>query len=198
VHALVVQREVLDPAAYVELWLKDAGVHGRPDYPERYDTWLSWMDDQGIEGVGFGWINLRRRAERPDGSNEIRHGLIDWPYQIEQPVAPAIDEWGAAVTVPIHLGMRLIRLEDVVQETIGVPGAEDPNVVVLRRQRGLMRARTVDTVEAALVGACDGELSIGQILDAIADLLGSDAESVRADYLPKVAELVREGYLLVA
>ena len=58
--AYVVQREILDPAAYVELWLKDAGLHGGPGYRERYDTWLSWFDDQGIEAVGFGWINLRR------------------------------------------------------------------------------------------------------------------------------------------
>ena len=38
--ALVVQREVLDPAAYVELWLKDAGQHGAADYAVRYDIWL--------------------------------------------------------------------------------------------------------------------------------------------------------------
>ena len=56
------QREILDPAAYVELWLKDAGLHGGPGYRERYDTWLSWFDDQRIEAVGFGWINLRRAA----------------------------------------------------------------------------------------------------------------------------------------
>src|SRR4051794_26812648 len=60
----VVQREVLDPAQYVELWLKDAGLHGAGDYRERYDTWLSWLDEQGVEGVGFGWINLRASGGR--------------------------------------------------------------------------------------------------------------------------------------
>ncbi len=59
--AFVVQREVVDPAAYVELWLKDAGLHGSHDYLDRYDTWLSWFEEQGIEAVGFGWVNLRRR-----------------------------------------------------------------------------------------------------------------------------------------
>ena len=63
--ALVVQREVVDPAAYVELWLKDAGLHGAPDYLERYDTWLSWFEEQRIEAVGFGWVNLRRAAADP-------------------------------------------------------------------------------------------------------------------------------------
>ena len=58
--ALVVQREVVDPAAYVELWLKDSGHHGAEDYLARYDTWLAWFEEQGIEGIGFGWVNLRR------------------------------------------------------------------------------------------------------------------------------------------
>ena len=58
--AWVVQREVVDLPTYVELWLKDAGLHGGPEYHERYDTWLSWFEDQGAEAVGFGWINLRR------------------------------------------------------------------------------------------------------------------------------------------
>ena len=58
--ALVVQREVLDPASYVELWLKDAGRHGTAGYLQAYDAWLAWFERERIEGVGFGWVNLRR------------------------------------------------------------------------------------------------------------------------------------------
>ena len=46
--ALVVQREVLDPAAYVELWLRDAGL--TDDYLQRYDTWLSWSTTRASRG----------------------------------------------------------------------------------------------------------------------------------------------------
>ncbi len=60
---------------------------------------------------------------------------------------------------------------------------------------GLRRARRVDTVEAALVGACDGELTVGQILDAIAQLLELDPVRTRATYQPVVRELVVEGFL---
>ena len=159
--ALVVQREVLDPAAYVELWLKDAGLHGSHDYLDRYDAWLSWFDDQGVEAVGFGWVNLRRRRAADDHGRTSRHAFLDWPHAVEQPVAPAIAAWGAAVDREVGFEDRLVRREDVHQETLGVPGAEDPTTVVLRQQRGLMRARRADTVEAALVGACDGDLTVG-------------------------------------
>ena len=57
-----VQREQLDPAEYVELWLRDAGLHGRPEYTSRYDAWLRWLDDQQVEAIGMGWINLHNLA----------------------------------------------------------------------------------------------------------------------------------------
>ena len=191
--AFVVQREVLDPAAYVELWLKDAGLHGADDYAERYDTWLSWFDDQGVEGIGFGWINLHRRGT--DTRSTPVRDLLEWPYDVEQPIAPAIGEWADAAEVEVGPDSLLVVRPDVQQETIGAPGAEDPETVVLRQQRGLRRARKADTVEAALVGACDGDLTVGEILDALAVILDLDAAATRTTYLPVVRELVREGFL---
>ncbi len=52
------------------------------------------------------------------------------------------------------------------------------------------------TVEAALAGACDGELSVGQILEAIARLLGLDPAQTVETYLPTARSLVAEGFLL--
>ena len=66
---------------------------------------------------------------------------------------------------------------------------------MLRQQRLLRRGRQVDTVEAALVGACDGELSVDQILAAIGQLLDQDTTDLRAAYLPVVRDLVTEGFL---
>ncbi|MEX0426347.1 methyltransferase [Nocardioides sp. DS6] len=191
--AFVVQREVLDPAAYVELWLKDSGHHGAPDYLLRYDTWLSWFEHHRIEAVGFGWINLHRT-----GAADPRREFLEWPYDVEQPIAPALRSWGEAAHLEIGPDTRLVLASDVWQETVGVPGAEDPETVLLRQQRGLRRARRTDTVEAALAGACDGELTVGQILDAVAQLLDRDPAQTREAYLPLVGELVREGFLLPA
>ena len=196
--ALVVQRERLDPASYVELWLKDSGHHGGPEYAERYDTWLSWLDDQGVEGIGFGWVNVR-------SGGTGRHDLVEWPYDVEQPIGPAIGEWGEAGEALRELGgdaellaARFVVRPDVQQETVGRPGAEDPEAIVLRQQRGFRRARTADTVEAGLVGACDGDLPVGTLLEALATILGRDADALAATYLPVVRELVAEGYLVPA
>ena len=194
--ALVVQRETLDPAAYVELWLKDSGHHGGPDYAQRYDTWLSWLEETGIEGIGFGWINVRRGAGSGGG-----HELIEWPYDVEQPIGPAIHDWGTAVaglrelTDDALMGSTLRARADVQQETLGRPGAGDPEAIVLRQLRGFRRARTADTIEAAFLGACDGDLTVGQLFGALAQLTDTDADQLRTTYLPVVRELVGQGFL---
>jgi hypothetical protein len=202
--AWVVQRETVDLPTYVELWLKDAGVHPSTgssgsgqatDYHERYDTWLSWFDEQGAEAVGFGWINLRRVSGAP-----VVH-LENWPYDVEQPIGPEVQaRFGRTATLrrlsDTDLeSSRLVARGDLRQETYGAPGAADPEQIVLRQQRWLRRARQVDTVEAALVGACDGELSVAQILDALGGLLDREADELRATYLPVVRELLTEGFL---
>jgi methylase of polypeptide subunit release factors len=189
--AWVVQREVADPAEYVELWLKDAGLHGAPDYASRYDTWLSWFEDEGIEGVGFGWLDLRRVDRDP----ELR--MEEWPYEIEQPLGPEILDHGRRTDFlaahPDLSDVRLVTRADVREESTGAPGAADPETIVLRQQRGMRRAHRADTVVAGLVGACDGDLSVGQVLDALGTLL--DRGGLREEYAGEVRGLVAEGFL---
>ena len=192
--AWVVQREVADPAEYVELWLKDAGLHGAPDYAERYDTWLSWFDDEGIEGIGFGWLDLRRVDREP----VLR--MEHWPYDVEQPLGPEIADHGRRTDFLADrsdLADELLATRvDVREESTGAPGAADPETIVLRQQRGMRRAHQADTVVAGLVGACDGDLTVGQVLDALGTLLERDG--LRADYADEVRELVRTGFLTPA
>jgi methylase of polypeptide subunit release factors len=190
--AWVVQREVLDPAEYVELWLKDAGLHGGRDYLERYDTWLEWLEEEGVEGIGFGWINLC--ASGGDGRL-----LEEWRWEVEQPLGAevaahfrrtaALRELSDGALLAIRPQLRA----DVVQETHGPAGAEHPGRIVLRQQRGMRRAREVDTVEAALAGASDGDLAVGQLLAALEQILGPDASS--PDRLTGVRALIAEGFL---
>ena len=149
---------------------------------------------RSIEGVGFGSINVRLGGTG-------RHDLQEWPYDVEQPIAPAIHDWGTAasdlagLTDDELLARHLRARDDVQQETVGRPGAEDPEAIVLRQQRGFRRARTADTVEAALVGASDGDLSLGQLLGALRSLLERDPDELATTYVPVVRELLAEGFL---
>ncbi|MRJ75352.1 methyltransferase [Aeromicrobium sp. SMF47] len=194
--AWILQRELVDPAAYVEMWLADAGLAGTADYVQRYDAWLDWFEAEGIEAVGFGWLSLRKTSKEP-----VRR-LEEWTGEIAQPVGPAVAAWGDRVDAlrgigDVELLDRTFRQAiDLVQETRGAAGADDPESIVIRLQHGVRRVRQVDTVEAGLVGASDGDLTSGQILDALASLLGRDAGELRSTYAPVVRELVEEGFLV--
>ncbi len=85
--AHIVRREVLDAYAYIEIWLTDAGLLGRPEYTAAYDRWCSYFADLGIESVGMGWLMLTRA-----GRSEPMVTIEDWPYPVEQPIGPA---WAA-------------------------------------------------------------------------------------------------------
>ncbi|MGW6278918.1 DUF7059 domain-containing protein [Kribbella sp. NPDC055071] len=187
--AWAVRREQLDPSEYVELWLRDAGLQGSPAYTTRYDEWMRWLDEQDVEAIGMGWITLHNVEGELDAEA--------WPYEIERPIGPhVLHRFERKEGLPADLtALHLTLADDVVQETSGQPGAEDPATIVLRRQRGMRRAEQADTVLAGFVGACDGDLSVGQILAALADLLDRSVEDVHRDYLPKVRSLVIEGFL---
>ena len=86
---------------------------------------------------------------------------------------------------------------DVTEERHYWPGAEDPTVMTLRQGAGFGREVPLDTGLAALVGACDGELAVGAIVDAVAQLTAVDAEALRAELLPRIRALVADGFLLL-
>lgn len=193
--AWIVQRELVDPAAYVEMWLADAGLAGSPDYVHRYDAWLDWFATEGIEAIGFGWLSLRKTSQTPI------HRLEAWAGEIAQPVGPGVAAWADRIDRlrglddAALLDQTFRQAIDLVEETRGASGAADPESIVIRLQHGLRRIRQVDTVEAGLVGASDGDLTSAQILDALASLLDRDSEDLRQKYAPTVRALVEEGFL---
>ncbi len=195
--AHVVQREVLDPGEYAEIWLADAGLLGRAGYLPRYAEWLDYFQSLEIEAVGLGWIHLRR-SETADPSIRIEH----WPYAIEQPIAAALVaeqdgvEMSRGLTDDRLLRIRWRLAPDVVQQTVGTPGAADPQHIVLRQQRGMQRGAEVDTALGGVVGACDGDLPLGVLIDSVAGLLDVDSTELRTDLGPRVRQLVVEGFLV--
>jgi methylase of polypeptide subunit release factors len=234
--AWVVQREVTDPAEYVELWLKDAGWHGAPGYRERYDEWLAWFEAQNTVAIGYGWITLQREGSGVASSATPRSAVDDalgtnlrartpgpretwveeWTGPVAQPLGDEVTRWLDTVDQmrayddEALLAARLRVAGEVDQEQWGRPGAAHPEYVVLRQRSGLCRAERVDTAEAGFVGACDGSMAVGQIIAALATLLkaGEDDEAgeageagedaLRARLLPRIRQLIHEGYLSVS
>lgn len=197
--AWVIERESLDPLAYAELWIRDGGtVPGDPDFARLAQAWLDDFDEREVTAIGFGYILLRRPAEgaptlaryervseAPSGAHLGRHFADALAAHDRLAV---LDDQGVAASV-FHVG------SDVTEARHHLPGEEAPSVIELRQGGGLGRTIGVDPALAALVGACDGDLAIDVLSDAIAQLMDVDPVALRADLLPRVRELAFAGFL---
>jgi methylase of polypeptide subunit release factors len=202
VDAWVVQRELQDPAEYAETWARDGGHRPyEPTYDALVEAWLRDFAERGVEAVGFGILTLRR-PDHETGRPPLRRleeltGPVGQGGSVGPVVADvlAAEAWLAATSDDELLAARLVVAPDVTEERYGTPGAADPQVVLLRQGGGLHRAVRADTALAGLVGACDGELAVGQVVGALGVLLEEPVAELRARLLPAVRGLVADGLL---
>ena len=197
--AWVIQREVLDPAEYAELWSRDGGSQaGVEGFEQLYAAWLADFAARGVARIGFGVITLQRPLTARDPWVDL--------VEVRGPVAPAM---GASVQAGLAARTWLAEAgqdglldtawrcaEDVTEERHTRPGAEDPGVILIRQGGGLRRSVQADTVIAALLSVCDGDLTARQALEAIAALLEQGPVEVMASALPTLRDLVADGLLV--
>ncbi|MDU7361420.1 MAG: methyltransferase [Propionibacteriaceae bacterium] len=193
--AWVVERERLDVYSYIEMWLADAGLAGSPEWMPAYTKWLEYFEQLGISEVGMGWILIT------DAGRATPHVRVEsWPHAVQQPVGHVFARHRAAVDAATVSDDALLaskpRLADVRQETVGAPGAEDPEHIVFRQTTGLLRGMTADTGLAAVLGALDGDLTVGQVLAAVAQILELDTAEFVAEMIPKLRQALEEQYLV--
>ncbi|MEL7977211.1 methyltransferase [Isoptericola sp. F-RaC21] len=197
----VIQREVLDPAEYAETWIRDGGTTPEREpgaWAAAYGAWLDDFASRDVEAVGFGIVTLRRPA---DGARPTLRRLEEHTGSVHQPLGAhvaaslAAHDWLASRDDAALEREHLVVADDVTEERFHTPGQADPNVVVVRQGDGLGRGVHASTGLAAFVGVCDGELAVGQIVGALGALLDVPADDLRAELLPAVRGLVRDGFL---
>lgn len=202
--AWVVQRDVLDPAAYAEMWMRDAGgnLWPRDQWEQTYADWLEDFDDAGVGNIGMGFMVLQRpgpatadgaqrgtspRREYVRGAEGRAPSSIEVSRALQILTRPTQDLWDR---VAMHAA-------DVTEERHHIPGNPDPVAIVLRQGGGLQREMRVGSATAALVGASDGELTLGQIAAAIGALTDRPADDVRDETEPAIRALLEAGMLTI-
>ena len=197
--AWIIQRDVLDAAAYAETWMRDSGITPDRDpafYEYLYGAYLDDFDARGVEAIGFGIITLRRA----DGAPTL-HRLEEHEGPLPSPLGPHLaasiraHDWLEAHGDAEILGERWVVAPDVTQESYARPGAEHPEHVLLRQGGAFGRSVKADTALAGFVGACDGELTGAQIATALAALLDVPTERMYNGLADAVRELARDGFI---
>lgn len=199
--AWIIQRELLDPAQYAETWIRDGGTTPDRDPAAFAATYNAWLDDfasRDVQGIGFGMMWLRKPVS---GTRTLRR-LEEITGTVQQPLGPVITasvaahDWHSSLSDDELRSQRLVYAPDVTDERYYTPGSDDPNVIIIRQGGGFGRAIQATTALAGLVGACDGELTVGQIIDAIASLFEVAQADLNAEVLPDVRGLISDSLLV--
>lgn len=198
--AWVVERELLDPVRYAEMWIRDGGIlPGTGEHTRLLQAYLEDFERRGVTSIGLGYVLLRRPAD----------GIVSLERYEQVPQAlPGEAGLGAhlADVLERHDELRALDDEalldrsartapDVTEVRHHMPGEPGPVVIELRQGSGFARTQQVSAELAAVVGACDGDLTLGQILTAVAALMDLDAEEARAELVPPLRALINDGFL---
>jgi len=186
--ALVLQREVQDPAEYVALWQRDAG-DARADTAE---AWLDWFERERVQAVGFGIVTLRR------GGGHV--AIEDGPQAVAQPLGPHLAAWLGRVEAlrDADLLAATPRVAGgVTLEQAAYAGEEGWEVATqaLQQAHGLRWRAEVDPVGAALVGACDGTRRVADLADVLAAAYGIEPDVLRDGAVRALRHLVERGFV---
>ncbi|SFK02834.1 Methyltransferase small domain-containing protein [Amycolatopsis sacchari] len=194
--AWFVQRDIADPGLYVGTWLRDAGIDPRsPEGRAKAGAWLDWFADNKVQGVGFGFVTLRRA--------EVAHPTIvceDLRQAYDDPLGPEAGHWLDRVAWLREHGGELLETrfrvpETVLLETVAGPGDEGWETTIRRLHRtdGPGWQHEVDELATALLAGCRGVLPLSDLLELLAFAHGGTAEELEEAALPMMRELVRHG-----
>ena len=190
-----VEREVLDPLAYVRAWQTDSG---EDDDAQQAAEWLDWFEANEVEGVGFGFVNVRRI----EGPTEVH--CEEARHAVETPWSARVGDWFALRDKdlePEALWPAKLRVAEgaVLQQTAGI-GDEGWEVdrQWLQQANGMCYAEEVDPLLVAFMGACDGEAEVRLQVQLLADTYGAEPAMLYAQLSPVIRRLVERGFLTFA
>ncbi|MBP2369129.1 DUF7782 domain-containing protein [Pseudonocardia parietis] len=201
VDAWILQREVVDPAMHVGTWQRDAGLAvAAPAAREQAAAWLDWMAAERVEGVGFGFLLLRRTDSEPtvvveDLPGELGEGLgremTGWLDRIDWLRAHSRDDDLLGATL-------LIAPETVLESASSVDpdGGWSELSTSVRRWSGPGWEHQVDGPAAALLAGCRGELPLSELIALLSFAHDRPYDALVEATLPAVREFVRHGLLL--
>jgi methylase of polypeptide subunit release factors len=198
VDAWFVQRDIADPALYVGTWLRDAGIDPRsPEGRTKAGAWLDWFAANDVEGVGFGYVTLRRTD-----TEDTEFVCEDLRHAYDDPLGPEAARWLDNVAWLRDNDKSLLQTRFTVPETVVLEevssASEDgwaPAVRRLHRMDGPGWQHEVDEPTAKLLAGCRGALPLEDLVALLEFAYGElDTDAV----LPIVRDLVRHGMLVPA
>jgi hypothetical protein len=198
--ALLLHYGTQDPLTHAGNWTRD--IYG--DKPAEFETaltgWIDYLARLGIDGVAYGGVILRRRSSGP---NWVR--AYEIPINGSRASGPHIERVFAAEDFLASLddeddilGERLALAEhSIVRQDVVLRDREwtiESMEIVL--DEGLRFRASIDPLIAHLLAALDGERTLKQITDELADRENKEREAFGRQAVPVVRGMLELGFLV--
>lgn len=194
--AWVIERDQVDPAQYAETWARDGGARqGSDEFTALLGAWLDDFSERRIVSIGLGSIRVRRAVS---GESVIRAESAMGMFAadgVEETLSRAFEAGVDAERMSDDdaRAARWIRNDRLAEEREFRPGSEDPRALRFVIDAPIGRRIDVDPLLASAIGACDGDLTLEQIADALATLLDVERDDASRELLAGMRELAWYG-----
>ncbi|MFD5867098.1 methyltransferase [Corynebacterium sp. NPDC060344] len=207
VEAWIIQRDVVDPAAYVGTWLRDESIDPRgAEGREKTRRWLDHFAANDVAGIGFGYVTI----QRIDGPSSIT--CEDMPQPLGGPFRDEAAEWLLraewlrdkdadgilAASYRVRPGVAVERVELAGSQADPDQGFS-PAALRITRTDGPRWSHDTDDTIVRILSAVTPDAPLATVLDVMA-MLGALPEDglddVKDALVPVVVDLVRHGLVL--
>lgn len=198
--AWVIGYETQEPDTYASTWIRHTERAERDQFGERFEKWMAYYKQQGIEAISDGLISMRRASGRanwyrfddapqkttaPCGDHIVRH------FELRDFLATVKDD-------PALLSARLRAAPDVQLERHYKPSDEGwlEVPIQIHLNRGFCYSAALDPYVANMVLACDGKKPLGELMVQMASALGKEPSEIASNFCKIVRGLIERGFLL--
>jgi hypothetical protein len=195
----VIRLKTQNPETYAANWISETEKLAAMDYVKKWNDWMAYFDDRGIEAVSTGMIALRRRRASKNGfwitedaesigehAGEAFHsGFLLRDFLTKTADAQLL---GLAFKISPE-----VRINQILRPA--VPGWQAEKIV-LRHPRGIHYAGNLDGLMIGLLGRCDGKTALGVLVDEMAGFMGTDRDDIMASVLKVMRNLIERGFVL--
>lgn len=189
-NSWVIVRDTIDPASYVEMWLRDGGLVSGETYEKAYTAWLDDFTSRNVREIAFGYILIggpgswRKFDELP--------GQITEGFDVQDRVWA--NAWIDQASDDEFLACYMSQ-QGLIEQRYHTPGVEAPWHLTLS---GDGRQYAASGELAGFIGACDGSLTGAQIMGALSQILGQSEDELAASIMPTLRLLASDGALVLS
>ncbi|MGO2061953.1 MAG: methyltransferase [Microbacteriaceae bacterium] len=198
--AWLIERGRQTPLEYASLWLRDGGLREHETrYHTRLSEWIADLTSRNVSRVCFGYVMLRKVAsgERAFVHAERVAGQLGGETHFGSAWSAAFAEHAAATQLSDDalLDKHYSLCDGVEEVRTLVPGTEEITSISFVLRDGIERFESVDTFTSAMLGACDGDLTLGEIAGALAELLDVATDDARLEAARVARDFIARGLL---